>query len=622
MNFLSSTQISPERARRARQQREAKRFAATGTAHQPQGSSKAATGSGDTPRGARPSRYDEGSPSSSDFELLSDVEVTLNKPAPLPSRPSSLSHEYPRSPSGRSRERSASGEGEQELGRGVEGDDEDSSAFEDGADDARGRGRTRERRRDPELKRSMLEEALRSSLSTILSLTPAHAGMSQTPAMSHVSLASLLSSPRYMPPTPTTSRLTASRPFPPAQRLSPFASSLSGPYEEDDEENDDGYEQAPEAVRRGNESQPHDVLSASSEGSDSEAEQTELSPRPSQSSQAIPIPRSQSRSYPEARSAFPPLSRETDEFFPSHLQPSRPLGSASAYPDFPTSDSPPVYSRRRGSRRDRGFGTVPVRGRGRGSSASPGPGPASLEERRRARMSAPQGHRAVERGGTTDVEDESVERDEAFAELVSAARFFSDLSPRASTTRSLPASFDSARTTRPPPPPLYPPALSSTPPYSSGAEDDDPALASESVPTLEGLSSGAEGSRSPSSHPDRGREQPHGSKDGTGREAEKAPKAEHVGDEPSSGKANGWLGWFGIGKTVKLKVWHLVGLCGVLIGVGWGASTLIRSLVLAASPSPNSLSLVSSASNLSSSRFEFAPLPSRPPANGMSALFL
>lgn len=44
--------------------------------------------------------------------------------------------------------------------RGIEGDDEDSSAFED-ADESRGRARTR-RGRDPELKRSMLEDALRS----------------------------------------------------------------------------------------------------------------------------------------------------------------------------------------------------------------------------------------------------------------------------------------------------------------------------------------------------------------------------------------------------------------------------------------------------------------------------
>jgi hypothetical protein len=50
---------------------------------------------------------------------------------------------------------------EDALRRGIEGDDEDSSAFEDARDgDERGRGRTR--RVDPQLKKSMLEDALRS----------------------------------------------------------------------------------------------------------------------------------------------------------------------------------------------------------------------------------------------------------------------------------------------------------------------------------------------------------------------------------------------------------------------------------------------------------------------------
>lgn len=49
---------------------------------------------------------------------------------------------------------------EEQHRRGIEGDDEDSSAFED-VEEGRGRARTR-RVRDPELKKSMLEEALRS----------------------------------------------------------------------------------------------------------------------------------------------------------------------------------------------------------------------------------------------------------------------------------------------------------------------------------------------------------------------------------------------------------------------------------------------------------------------------
>lgn len=32
--------------------------------------------------------------------------------------------------------------------------------------------------------------------------------------------------------------------------------------------------------------------------------------------------------------------------------------------------------------------------------------------------------------------------------------------------------------------------------------------------------------------------------------------------------AQGWFAW--LGKTVEIKVWHLVGLCGLLVGVGVG----------------------------------------------------
>lgn len=65
--------------------------------------------------------------------------------------------------------------------RAIEGDDEDSSAFEDAGDRDRerereeGRGRARTRRaavRDPELKRSMLEDALRSRCVSVFFLLP------------------------------------------------------------------------------------------------------------------------------------------------------------------------------------------------------------------------------------------------------------------------------------------------------------------------------------------------------------------------------------------------------------------------------------------------------------------
>ncbi|GAA6004974.1 hypothetical protein JCM11491_002295 [Sporobolomyces phaffii] len=569
-----------------------------------------------------------GSPSSSsasEFESVhnsgaaghpsdSDIEIVLD-PAPQPPRVSSLSPEYARSISRRGRDRSLSVEEEQDLGRGVEGDDEDSSAFEDAGDDARGRGRTRERRRDPELKRSMLEDALRSSLSTILSLAPAHAGMSQTPQMSQVSLANLLSAPRA--PFVSSSSPASSRPsFPPLHRPSAFASSLAARFEEEEDEDDeDDYLASSQRTPQ------DDVLTTSSEDEeDDDDNQTELSPYTASgatASRAIPIP--------SRRQA----ATSRDDAFFSPLQPSRPLGAASSAL-YPSSDSPPVYSRRRGARRGRGT----TRGRGHGasgfggeSSLSPGPGPASLEERRRAKMLAAQQHGASqgkgERGGTqTDIEDETVQPDEAFAELLSAARFFSDLSPRASHTRSLPNSFDSSRTTRAtarPPQLAYGPT--STPlPYrdgDEGEEEEDPALASESVPTLGGLSSGAEGSRSPASQDASPLEQPVRK----GKNPGPLPRGEEgkgLGDGRKE-KRRGWFEWLGIGKTVELKVWHLVGLCGVLVGVGWGASTLIRAYVLSHASS------IATNSSLCSRSIDFASLPASPlerPSNTMSSLFL
>jgi len=240
-----------------------------------------------------------------------------------------------------------------------------------------------------------------TSLSTILSLAPAHTGMSQTPQMSHVSLASLLSSPRTTLHTPP-SHLSISRPFPPTQRPSPFASSLSARFEE--EEDEDEVDQSDFESSKTRTPSHEDVLTTSSEDDDN---RTELSPRVS-TSRAIPIPRT-------ARSSAAPI-----DFF----QPSRPLGSASMSGVYPSSDSPPVYSRRRGARRGRGS----ARGRGidnggtAGNSLSPQPGPASLEERRKARMEAARsGWMVGERAGATDIEDETVQPGELFTLIESSS---------------------------------------------------------------------------------------------------------------------------------------------------------------------------------------------------------
>lgn len=174
----------------------------------------------------------------------------------------------------------------------------------------------------------------------------------------------------------------------------------------------------------------------------------------------------------------------------------------------------------------------------------------------------------------------SLRTDEAFQELVDAARFFSDLSPRNSLRApysSLPSSYETARprtttttTTASSWAPATTASATSTPPFYS---DEDPALASESPPVLEGLSSGAEGEGDDRSPPLPGA-LPVDEKRGI-REGEKggpAPARAADGAAAPAKERQGWFSWLrALGATVEVKVWHLVGLCGVLIGVGIGA---------------------------------------------------
>lgn len=218
--------------------------------------------------------------------------------------------------------------------------------------------------RDPELQKSMLEDALRSSLATLLSLAPAQATMSQSPALSHVSLASLFqpigaaSSSSSAPGSRTS--LDPRQPYNP-KRPSPFSTSLFDPLgeEDDDDEVDDASGLGDNVLVSSSPS-----LSSSSD----EDEGTQLAPTVAYRSRAIPIVSAPSGSSEPSTSAasFSPLVA------------SRPLGAA---PGQPSSNSPPYYSR---SRR----GAAPVRRRGRGRGGSASPGPASVEERRRARERA------------------------------------------------------------------------------------------------------------------------------------------------------------------------------------------------------------------------------------------
>lgn len=436
----------------------------------------------------------------------------------------------------------------------------------------------------------------------MLSLAPVQAGLSQTPAMSYASLSSLFqtSSPTSAVrsgPVNTRMGSSASRQY----RDSPFAGIL---LEEDDDEAQDLGGPSHE-----------DVFTASSSSSDAGSDKdsaTELGVGKSGTqfgagTNAIPIGasrRSNSDSVPSGSAPVP-----STRFSPRQ---SRPVGSQAA------SLSPPASSwtrSRRGFAGNSVLGGGRRRGRGRGGSASPGP--ASVEERRRARAAAAAAGMAPQPAGGTEwsgagvilsegesheaergellgatgsafdqfTDPTSVSVDETFHDLLSTARFFSDLSPRASRApfSSLPSSVDSGRTT-------ILPTSSSTSAWAAASvqpttnlgsntpssdderaeEESDPALASESIPTLESLSSGAEGEESPSLQP--GGERPDGHKLSKEDAAKRSRQGAETPDQGKRPRRQGWFSWVrGLGGTVELKVWHLVGICGVLIGAGWAA---------------------------------------------------
>ncbi|GAA6035838.1 hypothetical protein JCM8097_005731 [Rhodosporidiobolus ruineniae] len=587
-----------------------------------------------------------GSPaSSSDFEAISDTEVgsaAAAFSAAQPPQQQGQQQQYDRAPRGRmhsygasssSRERpfapptfsfssSASfsrgrrtADEDDAHRRGIEGDDEDSSAFEGEAGEEGGRGWRRTRRRDPELKRSMPEEALRSSLATLLSLAPGQpSAMSQTPSISYANLSALFTSSAAKPAagstpsspfstsnpsTSASSASTFSRPspapptsatlHPPGHRPSPFASAL-------EDQDDEGLEHLPHPG-----SSYDDPFLTSSASSSDDADATELGIGIGvgfgAAGGSVPITISRSRSSG---------GREGEEEHYSPLQPSRPLGAS---PPSSRSNRRPLYGLTERSERGAYGRGRSRRGRGRGASSSLSPGPASAEERRRARERAREmgwgsasaavgGGESRGRGGTgTDVEEGRVERDEAFAELLDAARFFSDLSPRqsrrasavsasasASIPSSQPSSYDSTRTlssfsalTQP----LFPSSASFVSPRQSAGreeededgregEDSDPALRSESVPgTVEGLSSSGTYSRAGSGEGDSAEKDKEGRKEEKEKGKEKKPR-------------RGFLGWLkGLGSAVvEIKLWQMVGICGLLVGVGLGAGTLIRSLAI------------------------------------------
>lgn len=362
------------------------------------------------------------------------------------------------------------------------------------------------------------------SLATLLTLS-AHP-QTLSPAMSHVSLTSLLSpsnrSPGTSSPLHTHSRADI---FPraPPPRPSPFAFALSESLADEPQEEFKTVAQELEDAQQwesnhsSSEAEAIDYSSSSDDG-------TQLAPLPlSRPSRAIPIPfSSRSHSRPGSQSSSLPSSA-------THFSPIQ----SRALPLGPSSASPPTWSRRRRRRGKR--------------HASVSPGPASIEERRRARA-------------MTDAEDEGVEVNHVFLELVDAAKTFMSMSPRISGTNGGGSNEGTSGgryatgTLSPVPPPRierqWTPEADGVSSPSLSFPFSDPVLAS-SVPTVD-LSSGEDASVEPSAKA-RGSVAPKG-----------------VG-EP--GEAKGWLGW--LGGTVWFKVWHLIGLAGIVLGVGVGAGFVL-----------------------------------------------
>lgn len=157
--------------------------------------------------------------------------------------------------------------------------------------------------------------------------------------------------------------------------------------------------------------------------------------------------------------------------------------------------------------------------------------------------------------------------DQGFMDLVESAKTFMTMPSRlpgslpATTDDSIPSSDTHPSTSalftnalgsispvpRGPLPENWHSALISSP--SSSFPSSDPFLPS-SVPTLE-LSSGPDELSSPS-----------------GRKKPKARRGEEKSAKDDGAHATGWFNWFS--RKVELRMWHLVGLCGLLVGVGVG----------------------------------------------------
>lgn len=420
-------------------------------------------------------------------------------------------------------------------------------------EEGRGRGRTRDRKRteDVVVKRNLVEDALRSSIATLISLSGPRQTMS--PAVSSVTLSALVNPHQPIPGSISphrssyeSSRQVHARPRPPPRSFTAVASATF--FFEDDE---DEFE-AQQAFTQEETSQWEDAVhkSSTSETDDgaavdvSDDEGTQLGPRGlaagGHPSQAMDM------------SAFSRTARERERSLSDSLssRPSiySPIQSRSMGTSLPTASS---SWGRRSTRRPR--------------RPSVSPGPASLEERRRARAGRT-GRVAQQVASLTDDDNEAFELEHTFFELVDAASMFMSMSPRHASGSVVGGTISSSATARlgvasprpsgmTSPRPLtqsrsiWTPEATASP---ASVPSSDPFLAS-SVPTLD-LSSGTDEARSPAT------------------KGEMTGKPAASGDRSGQGKADtgggggGWFGWL-----ADLKLWHLVSIAGILVGVGLNA---------------------------------------------------
>ncbi|SCV70825.1 BQ2448_3587 [Microbotryum intermedium] len=529
------------------------------------------------------------SPSSSDFEHISKSELA-GGPTPAISSASLGPRSSTTSPQGASflETRRSRGHGDRAwppIVAGLTQDhntalrtgdvaDADDSEFSPHEEERRGRGRGRTKRRedDPTVRTTLIEDALRSSLATLLSLAAPYQSLS--PAISHASLTSLAFQPSTTPnealSSPRRSFINAAgvaSVFPNQPRPSPFAFSLSDAFGEVDEDEDDHDLASSIDSMRAQDSKNNiagrkagryqspggETIEFSSASSD---EGTELAPRTAARTRAGDA--SASPNATRGRDLDPRTERAHDSTR-GRWVPSVPITVTD--PDFspirsrplqlgPAPGSPPAPSnrgRRRGNRRD---------------SASPLP--ASVEERRQARAAR----------GSTDVREGSARADGKFRE---SARGTRSPRPQVVSTRQPGVGPGSVRglglgtsqtfgcTPDRRPTPLTSAVMdnwdaeTTQDSISSSLAVSEPFLPS-SVPTLD-LSSSAEDSP--------------------------CRRAADSGKESSSTRSGGsrerqmkqqsrsWYGFFK--RSIELKVWQVVGLCGLLLGVGVGVAPYLQN---------------------------------------------